>query len=154
MFKNSAKNGLATLVIGLIAVGAVTTACSIDGAENTAATVSATTTATSSATPHTTTRQSYSPPSTASSSGKYGDALSNRAMKTVIENEGINASSEFLDDYAQVVCEGLADGIDPMEIAFIAYESLPQYDLMEHAAMIGASVGTYCEEFGYIIDAL
>lgn len=151
--------GAGCILAGVVLIAGA--ACSAGEAESPTASVSTVTSTVPAAAAITPTTSAFAETSTATSvasadttPGEYGSEFSDSAMKMVAEGEGISASPEFLNDYAQIVCESLADDVDPMDIAIIAYSNFPQYELMEHATMIGASVGAYCEEFSYIIDSM
>lgn len=75
-------------------------------------------------------------------------------METVLLREGINLPPGLADEYADAVCTDLEDGVDPMNIAFTAHKHLAMYDIIEHAKMVGASVGAFCPEYGYMIEQM
>lgn len=75
-------------------------------------------------------------------------------LETVLLREGINLPPGLAADYADAVCTDLGDGVEPMNIAFTAHKHLPMYDIIEHAKMVGASAGTFCPEYGYMIEQM
>lgn len=75
-------------------------------------------------------------------------------MESVLLKEGINLPPGLAADYADAVCTDMADGVNPMNIAYTAHKHLPMYDIIEHAKMVGASVGTHCREYGYMIEQM
>lgn len=75
-------------------------------------------------------------------------------MESALLREGINLPPGLAADYADAVCTDLGDGVDPINIAYTAHKHLPMYDIMEHAMMVGASVGPFCPEYGYIIEQM
>lgn len=87
--------------------------------------------------------------------GPMSDAeVSVAAMETTLLSQGINLPPGLAAEYADAVCTDIGNGVDPMNIAMTAHKHLPMYDIMEHAMMVGASVGSHCEEYGYIIDSM
>lgn len=80
--------------------------------------------------------------------------ISVAAMESSLLKEGINLPPGLAAEYADAVCTDLGNGVDPMNIAMTAHKYLPMYDIMDHAMMVGASVGSHCEEYGYIIDSM
>lgn len=75
-------------------------------------------------------------------------------MESVLLKEGINLPPGLAADYADAVCTDLEDGVNPLNIAYTAHKHLPMYDIIEHAKMVGASVGTHCREYGYMIEQM
>lgn len=75
-------------------------------------------------------------------------------MESSLLKQGINLPPGFASEYAEAVCLDLEDGVDPMNTAFTARKHLPMYDVVEHATMVGASVGSHCPEYAYMIEQL
>lgn len=117
----------------------------------------------------TTTSTTYTPPSTSAVAApaaepegmspeaeqaiRQNPAFQAEVMGKVLANEGIYMPEGMIGEYAQIVCEGLADGMHPMMLHTVSMNNFPNWDSMEHATLIGASVGSHCPELGYIIDA-
>lgn len=81
-------------------------------------------------------------------------ALQEEVMERVLESEGLYLPPGMAADYAEIVCDGLRDGADPMDIAAAGYRNFPEYDIMDHALLVGASVGSHCVDLSYIIEGM
>lgn len=75
-------------------------------------------------------------------------------MEAVLLSEGINLPPGVASEYASAVCADLGDGVGPFNIAMTAHKYLPMYDITQHGMMVGASVGAFCPEYGYIINQM
>lgn len=80
------------------------------------------------------------------------DEFNELVLSSVFADEGIFLPEGVALEYAQVVCGGLEDGLDLTEIVSIGSTYGPVSDLMDNAFMVGASVGTVCPEYSYILD--
>lgn len=87
-----------------------------------------------------------------SSPSRSSETIVTLAMKNTLADEGIHLPESMYYEYAQVVCEGIADGVDPMDAAYIGADALPSWSLMDHVMMVGASIGALCPEQSYRID--
>lgn len=81
-------------------------------------------------------------------------ALQEMVMERVLESEGLYLPPGMAADYAEIVCDGLRNGSDPMDIAAAGYRNFPEYDIMDHALLVGASVGSHCVDLSYIIEGM
>jgi|SRR5690625_1596009 len=76
------------------------------------------------------------------------DVIVTEAMRMTLAEEGIVLPDGMYLEYARVACDGIGEGLDPLVVARIASAELPQWDVVEHAMIVGASVGALCPEFG------
>lgn len=72
-------------------------------------------------------------------------------LQSVAAGEGIDMPDGMASDYADIICEGLDDGLSPMALVRIAASELPQWDDGQHAFLVGASIGAKCSEFSYLV---
>lgn len=72
-------------------------------------------------------------------------------LQAVAADEGIHMPDGMASDYADVICEGLDDGLSPMALVRIAANELTQWDSGQHAFLVGASIGAKCPEFSYLV---
>lgn len=116
----------------------------------------------------TTTSSTYTPPSSSATATpdaepegmspeaeqaiRQNPAFQAEVMGNVLANEGIYMPEGMIGEYAQIICDGLREGMHPMMLHSVSMRNFPEWDTMDHAMMIGASVGSHCPELGYIID--
>ena len=72
-------------------------------------------------------------------------------LQSVAAGEGIDMPDGMASQYADIICEGLEDGLSPMALVRIAVNELPQWDDGQHAFLVGASIGAKCPEFSYLV---
>lgn len=75
-----------------------------------------------------------------------GKDLTGMAISNVAADEGIQISPSMASDYADIVCEGLDDGLHPLIVASIGAEEIPRYSSEDHGFLVGASIGANCPE--------
>lgn len=74
-----------------------------------------------------------------------------QAIASVMEPEGFILPEGFYYEYAEIVCEGLDDGLGPMLLAGIGHSEFDEYSLDQHAMMVGASIGGLCPEYADVV---
>lgn len=72
-------------------------------------------------------------------------------LQSVAASEGIDMPDGMASEYADIICEGLDDGLSPMALVRIAADELPVWDADQHAFLVGASIGAKCPEFSYLV---
>lgn len=72
-------------------------------------------------------------------------------LQSVAAGEGIDMPDGMAGEYADIICEGLDDGLSPMALVRIAAAELPQWDSGQHSFLVGASIGAKCPEFSYLV---
>ena len=72
-------------------------------------------------------------------------------LQSVAAGEGIDMPDGMASEYADIICEGLDDGLSPMALVRIAAAELTQWDSGQHAFLVGASIGAKCPEFSYLV---
>lgn len=80
--------------------------------------------------------------------------LAEAAMESTLMDNGIYLPPGIAAEYADIVCRALDRGESPHSIASAGARNLYMYDLMEHALMVGAAVGSHCEWHRPTIEAL
>ena len=72
-------------------------------------------------------------------------------LQSVAASEGIDMPDGMASEYADIICEGLDDGLSPLALVRIAAAELTQWDDDQHAFLVGASIGAKCPEFSYLV---
>ena len=72
-------------------------------------------------------------------------------LQSVAAGEGIDMPDGMASEYADIICEGLSDGLSPMALVRIAADELPVWDASQHSFLVGASIGAKCPEFSYLV---
>ncbi|GLB62706.1 hypothetical protein NCCP2495_05840 [Dietzia sp. NCCP-2495] len=72
-------------------------------------------------------------------------------LQSVAAGEGIDMPDGMASQYADIICQGLDDGLSPMALVRIAANELTQWDDDQHAFLVGASIGAKCPEFSYLV---
>lgn len=72
-------------------------------------------------------------------------------LQSVAASEGIDMPDGMASEYADIICEGLDDGLSPLALVRIAASELTQWDDDQHAFLVGASIGAKCPEFSYLV---
>ena len=72
-------------------------------------------------------------------------------LQSVAAGEGIDMPDGMASEYADIICEGLDDGLSPLALVRIAANELTQWDDDQHAFLVGASIGAKCPEFSYLV---
>ena len=72
-------------------------------------------------------------------------------LQSVAASEGIDMPDGMASQYADIICQGLDDGLSPMALVRIAASELTQWDDDQHAFLVGASIGAKCPEFSYLV---
>lgn len=130
-----------------LAAALTLTGCAEEGPRDLGAAPKTTATPATSAPPHPTTETMQTP--------AYEDDIDAKdIMEAALLREGINLPPGLAAEYADAVCTDLEDGFTPMGIAFTAHKHLPMYDIVQHGMMVGASVGSFCPEYGYLIEQM
>lgn len=73
-------------------------------------------------------------------------------LQSIAADQGINMPDGMASEYADIICEGLDDGLSPMALVRIAASELPQWDDGQHAFLVGASIGAKCSEYSYLVE--
>lgn len=68
-------------------------------------------------------------------------------MDYVVDSENIDMPRHESSKYAAMVCEELRDGFTSQDIMIFRLSEMPEIDVMDHATLVGASVGSHCPEF-------
>lgn len=92
-------------------------------------------------------------PVTSSIPDRFSDEVVGAAMGAVIESEGIPLPQSMHLEYARISCKAIGEGINPIAVASAAHDGMPQYSLMDHATLVGASVGAMCPQHSDKIGA-
>lgn len=72
-------------------------------------------------------------------------------LQSVAASEGIDMPDGMASQYADIICQGLEDGLSPMALVRIAANELTQWDDGQHSFLVGASIGAKCPEFSYLV---
>ena len=112
-------------------------ACDGDLTQNSQTTTEHTVTSTS------TTRQSAPPAKPAMTEDERIDMV----LQSVAADEGIHMPDGMAGEYADIICNGLDDGLSLTMLVRIGVDALPRWDAGQHAFLIGASVGAKCPEY-------
>ena len=72
-------------------------------------------------------------------------------LQSVAASEGIDMPDGMASEYADIICQGLEDGLSPMALVRIAANELPQWDDGQHSFLVGASIGAKCPEYEYLV---
>lgn len=72
-------------------------------------------------------------------------------LQSVAAGEGIDMPDGMASQYADIICQGLDDGLSPWALVRIAASELPQWDEGQHSFLVGASIGAKCSEFSYLV---
>ena len=112
-------------------------ACDGDLTQNSPATTEHTVTSTS------TTRQAAPPAKPAMTEDERIDMV----LQSVAADEGIHMPDGMAGEYADIICDGLDDGLSFTMLVRIGVDALPRWDAEQHAFLIGASVGAKCPEY-------
>ena len=72
-------------------------------------------------------------------------------LQSVAAGEGIDFPDGMASQYADIICQGLDDGLSPLALVRIAASELPQWDAGQHSFLVGASIGAKCPEFSYLV---
>lgn len=75
-------------------------------------------------------------------------------LQSVAAGEGIDMPDGMAGEYANIICEGLDDGLSPWALVRIGVTELPMWDAGQHAFLVGASVGAACPEYADLIEAV
>ena len=75
-------------------------------------------------------------------------------LQSVAAGEGIDMPDGMASEYADIICEGLDDGLSPWALVRIGVTELPMWDAGQHAFLVGASVGAACPEYADLIEAV
>ena len=67
-------------------------------------------------------------------------------LQSVAADEGIHMPDGMAGEYADIICDGLDDGLSFTMLVRIGVDALPRWDAEQHAFLIGASVGAKCPE--------
>ena len=62
-------------------------------------------------------------------------------LQSVAADEGIHMPDGMAGEYADIICDGLDDGLSFTMLVRIGVDALPRWDAEQHAFLIGASVG-------------
>lgn len=89
-----------------------------------------------------TTRQAAPPAKPAMTEDERIDMV----LQSVAADEGIHMPDGMAGEYADIICEGLDDGLSLTMLVRIGVDALPRWDAGQHAFLIGASVGAKCPE--------
>lgn len=68
-------------------------------------------------------------------------------MEAALLSEGIVTPSGFAGTYATYVCAGLRQGDSSQMVLLDRVRAHPDYEVFDHAYMLGISVGTHCPQF-------
>ena len=68
-------------------------------------------------------------------------------LQSVAADEGIHMPDGMAGEYADIICDGLDDGLSFTMLVRIGVDALPRWDAGQHAFLIGASVGAKCPEY-------
>lgn len=74
-------------------------------------------------------------------------------MQRGLDSSGIVVPDGFIPEYAGKVCAGLRAGDSSQTVLMERIQEDLNYDIMEHAAMLGLAVGTHCPEYAARVAA-
>lgn len=75
-------------------------------------------------------------------------------MQAVAADEGIHMPDGMATEYADIICEGLDDGLSPQMLVRIAVNGIPTWDADQHAFLIGVSIGAKCPEYAHVVGGV
>lgn len=75
-------------------------------------------------------------------------------MQQVAADEGIHMPDGMATEYADIICEGLDDGLSPQMLVRIAVNGIPTWDADQHAFLIGVSIGAKCPEYAHVVGGV
>lgn len=75
-------------------------------------------------------------------------------MQAVAADEGIHMPDGMATEYADIICEGLDDGLSPQMLVRIAVNGIPDWDADQHAFLIGVSIGAKCPEYAHVVGGV
>ena len=75
-------------------------------------------------------------------------------LQSVAAGEGIHMPDGMAGEYADIICEGLDDGLSLTTLIRIGVDALPRWDSGQHAFLIGASIGAKCPEYAYVVGGV
>lgn len=138
------------LLLAAVAVGALLTLSACDSPSGTGETATTASTTTSSA------QTNYSPPTSTFEAAPAdtrdtvdtSDVDLETELIEAFESGGIVFPYGFATDYADIVCEGMADGLTTDDAVMAGlYGFGDTYDIMEHKWMVGMSILLVCPDY-------